>query len=79
MDIERLAGQLLQIVKSAAPLVGASEEVEAGLNLLAAAKGALRTIKDALAPDKAAELEAGLVELAAKVNAHADRTASSLD
>ena len=78
IDVERLAGQILEIAKAAAPLVGASDELEAGMNLLAAAKGAFRTIKDALDPSKAAEVEARLDALADRVNAHAERTKSSL-
>lgn len=78
MDWNRLADELIGIVKAAAPLVGLSEEVAAAEALIAATRGAYDTIKDALDPAKAAEVEAGLDALAARVNAHADRTASSL-
>ena len=78
IDFNRLAGQLLRIAKSAAPLVGASDELEAGMELLAATKGAFRTIKDALDPAKRAELETNLDALADRVNAHAERTKAAL-
>lgn len=78
MDLYKLAGDLIGIVKAAAPLVGLGEEVEAAETLLKSAKGAFETIKDAIDPDQRHELEAGLDALAAKVNAHADLTASSL-
>ena len=78
MDWNKLADELLGIVKATAPLVGLAEEVAAAETLLNHAKGAYDTIKDALDPSKAAEVEAGLDALAARVNAHADRTASSL-
>lgn len=78
MNWNKLADDLLGIVKAAAPLVGLSDEVEAAERLLESAKGAYSTIKDALDPVKAAEVEAGLDALADRVNAHAERTKSSL-
>lgn len=78
MDIEKLAGDLIGIVKAAAPLVGLSEEVAAAEALVKSIKGAVDTVKGSLDPDQRHELEAGLDALAAKVNAHADRTANSL-
>ena len=78
MDWNKLADELIGIVKAAAPLVGLSEEVAAAEALIAATRGAYDTIKDALDPAKQAEVEAGLDALAARVNDHADRTASSL-
>lgn len=78
MDIEKLAGDLIGIVKAAAPLVGLSEEVAAAEALVKSIKGAVDTVKGSLDPDRRHELETGLEALAAKVNAHADRTANSL-
>lgn len=78
MDFEKLADDLLGIVKAAAPLVGLSDEVAAVENIVKSAKGAYDTIKVALDPAKAAEVEAGFDAFAAKVNAHAERTKDSL-
>jgi len=78
MNWNKLADDLLGIVKATAPLVGLSDEVAAAEALLASAKGAYSTIKDALDPAKAAEIEAGLDALAERVNAHAERTKDSL-
>lgn len=78
MDFAKLADDLLGIVKAAAPLVGLSEEVAAAESLFNSVKGAVDTVKGALDPDKRAELEAGLDALAARVNAHAERTKDSL-
>lgn len=78
MDFEKLAGDLLGIVKAAAPLVGLSEEVEAAEALVKSIKGAVDTVKGSLDPDQRHELEAGLDALADRVNSHADRTKDSL-
>lgn len=78
MDIAKLAGDLIGIVKAAAPLVGLAEEVEAAEALVKSIKGAVDTVKGSLDPDHQAELEAGLDALAERVNAHADRTKGSL-
>lgn len=78
MDYAKLARDLLGIVKGAAPLVGLGEEVEAAERVIASATSAYETIRDAISSDDRAALEAGLEELAARVNAHADRTAQSL-
>jgi hypothetical protein len=78
MDYAKLASDLLGIVKAAAPLVGLGEEVEAAERVIASATSAYETIKDAISSDDRAALESGLEELAARVNAHADRTAQSL-
>lgn len=78
MNWNKLADDLIGIVKAAAPLVGLSEEVEAAERLLESAKGAYSTIKDALDPSKAAEVEAGLDGLADRVNAHAEAVKAKL-
>ncbi len=78
MDIEKLARDLLGIVKAAAPLVGLADEMAAAETLVKAVEAAVDTIKDAVDPDQRHELEANLDALAARVNAHADRTAGSL-
>lgn len=78
MDIQKLAGDLLGIVKAAAPLVGLGEEVAAAEELLTRAKSAFDTIKAALTSDDQAALQTALDALAERVNAHADRTAASL-
>lgn len=78
MDFAKLADDLLGIVKAAAPLVGLSEEVEAAERLLSSATSAYETIKVALDPAKAAEVEAGFDAFAAAVNQHAERTKASL-
>jgi len=78
MDFAKLAGDLLGIVKAAAPLVGLSEEVEAAERLLSSATSAYETIKDALGSDDRDALESGLKALADRVNAHAERTKDSL-
>ena len=78
MDFAKLAGDLLGIVKAAAPLVGLSEEVEAAERLLASATSAYETIKGALATDDRDALESGLAALADRVNSHAERTKDSL-
>lgn len=78
MNWNKLADELIGIVKATAPLVGLSEEVAAAETLLNHAKGAYDTIKDALDPDKREELEANLDALAMRVNSHADRTKDSL-
>lgn len=78
MDFGKLAGDLLGIVKAAAPLVGLGEEVAAAESLLASVKSAVDTIKGSLDPDQRDELEAGLDALAIRVNAHAERTKNSL-
>lgn len=78
MDFEKLADDLLGIVKAAAPLVGMSDEVAAVENIVKSAKGAYETIKVALDPSKAAEVEAGFDAFADAVNAHAERTKNAL-
>ena len=78
MDFEKLAGDLLGIVKAAAPLVGLSEEVAAAEALVKSIKGAVDTVKGSLDPDARHELEAGLDALADRVNSHAERTKDSL-
>jgi len=78
MDIAKLAGDLIGIVKAAAPLVGLSEEVEAAEALVKSIKGAVDTVKGSLDPGQQEELEAGLDALADRVNAHAERTKGSL-
>lgn len=78
MDIAKLAGDLISIVKAAAPLVGLSEEVEAAESLVKSIKGAVDTVKGSLDPGQQVELEAGLDALADRVNAHAERTKGSL-
>lgn len=78
MDFTKLAGDLLGIVKAAAPLVGLGEEVAAAEALVKSIKGAVDTVKGSLDPDHLHELEAGLDALADRVNAHADRTKNSL-
>lgn len=78
MDFAKLAGDLLGIVKAAAPLVGLSEEVEAAERLLQSATSAYETIKDALGSDDRDALESGLAALADRVNSHAERTKASL-
>lgn len=78
MDFEKLADDLLGIVKAAAPLVGLSDEVAAAEALVKSIKGAVDTVKGSLDPDQRHELEAGLDALAGRVNAHADRTKASL-
>lgn len=78
MDIEKLAGDLIGIVKAAAPLVGLSEEVAAAEAFVKSIMGAVDTVKGSLDPDQRHELETGLDALTAKVNAHAERTKDSL-
>lgn len=78
MNWNKLADDLLGMLEAAAPLVGLSEEVAATEQLIASARGAYDTIKDALDPDKRAELESNLDALAMRVNAHADRAKSAL-
>lgn len=78
MNWNKLADELLGIVKATAPLVGLSEEVAAAETLLNHAKGAFDTIKDALDPGKREELEANLDALAIRVNAHAEVTKNAL-
>ncbi len=78
MDWNKLADELLGIVKATAPLVGLTEEVAAAETLLNHAKGAYDTIKDALDPGKRAELEANLDALAMRVNTHATATKNAL-
>lgn len=78
MNWNKLADELLGIVKATAPLVGLSEEVAAAEALLNHAKGAFDTIKDALDPGKREELEANLDALAIRVNAHAEATKNAL-
>lgn len=78
MDFAKLAGDLLGIVKAAAPLVGLSEEVEAAERLLSSATSAYETIKEALGSDDRDALESGLTALADRVNSHAERTKDSL-
>jgi hypothetical protein len=78
MDFEKLAGDLLGIVKAAAPLVGLSDEVKAAEALVKSIKGAVDTVKGSLDPDRRHELETGLDALADRVNRHADRTKASL-
>lgn len=78
MDIKKLAGDLLGIVKAAAPLVGLSEEVAAAESILNSAKSAYNNIKDALASDDADALGKALEEAFARINAHADRTKDTL-
>lgn len=78
MDFEKLAGDLIGIVKAAAPLVGLSDEVSAAEALVKSIKGAVDTVKGSLDPDQRHELEAGLDALSERVNAHAERTKSSL-
>jgi len=78
MDWNKLANDLIGIVKATAPLVGLSDEVAAAETLLASVKAAVDTIKGSLDPDKRHELETNLEALAERVNAHADRTAQSL-
>lgn len=78
MDFTKLAGDLLGIVKAAAPLVGLGEEVAAAEALVKSIKGTVDTVKGSLDPDQLHELEAGLDALADRVNAHADRTKNSL-
>lgn len=78
MDFEKLAGDLLGIVKAAAPLLGLSDEVAAAEALVKSIKGAVDTVKGSLDPDARHELEAGLDALADRVNSHAERTKDSL-
>ena len=78
MDFEKLAADLIGIVKAAAPLVGLSDEVEAAERLLASATSAYETIKGALGSDDQVTLEGGLAALAYRVNSHAERTKDSL-
>lgn len=78
MDISKLAGDLIGILKAAAPLVGMGEEVAAAEALLESATSAYETIKDTLGSDDQAEMQEALNVLAARVNDHADRTAGSL-
>lgn len=78
MDIKKLAGDLLGIVKAAAPLVGLSEEVAAAEAILNSAKRAYDNIKGALASDDADALGKALDEAFARVNAHATATMNRL-
>lgn len=77
MDFEKLADDLIGIVKAAAPLVGLSDEVAAAEALIKSIKGAVDTVEGALDPDQRHELEAGLDALADRVSAHAERTKSA--
>lgn len=78
MDMKKLAKDLLSIAEAAAPLVGLSEEVEAGRNLVATVKNVIESNKVAFASDDQAALQLSLDALVAKVNAHADRTIDRL-
>ena len=78
MDMKKLAKDLLSIVDAAAPLVGLSEEVEAGKNLVATVKNVIESTKASFDSDDQLALQNSLDALAARVNAHADRTIASL-
>ena len=78
MDMKKLAKDLLSIVDAAAPLVGLSEEVEAGKNLVATVKNVIESTKASLDSDDQLALQNSLDALVPRVDAHADRTIASL-
>lgn len=78
MDWKALAEQTLDVVKAVAPLVGMSEEVEAAEKMVDAVKKLAGTVASVLPADNQAELQQGLDEMMADLNAHAERTKASL-
>jgi hypothetical protein len=79
MEYKKLAGDLIGMITAAAPLVGLGEEVEAAKALIRHGKDAAARLKPLLGSDDAAALDTALDAAFARMNAHADRTADSLD
>lgn len=78
MDFKKLAKDLLAIAEAAAPVVGLGEELAAGKALVETITNVIDTTKDNFESDDQVALQGALDKLAAKVNAHADRTSASL-
>lgn len=78
MDFKKLAGQLIKIAETAAPLVGMNDELQAGKALYEAITGAVDTVKGSMSSDDQNALQGSLDALQARVNAHADTTIAKL-
>lgn len=78
MNMKKLAADLLRIAEAAAPVVGLGEELAAGKALVETITGIVEDRKADFDSDDQAALQTSLDALAAKVNAHADRTINSL-
>lgn len=79
MDLKKLAKDLASIAEAAAPLVGLSEELDAGKNLVATVKNVIESNKAAFASDDQVALQQSLDTLMARVNDHANRTIDRLN
>lgn len=78
MDFEKLAQNALGIVKTLAPLVGMTEEVEALENIISEVEGLVDTIGPVLKSDDQAALQAGLLAIRADAKAKVKRATDRL-
>jgi hypothetical protein len=78
MDLKKLAGDLLGIVKAAAPIVGLGEEVAAAETLVRQIIDTVDGVKGAFDSDDQAALSDALAALRVRVGEHADKTINSL-
>lgn len=78
MDWKALTESALKVARTAAPLIGMSEELAAAEALAGAVVDLVTTVKEVAPNDNQAELQAGLDEVMAALNAHAERTKASL-
>ena len=78
MDFQKIIDSALNVAKVVAPLVPYGPAAMAAVD---AVRGMLDDVKEAAIDDATAvaQIEAGRAEFEAAVNAHADRTAASLD
>lgn len=78
MDWKALSERALKVARTAAPLIGMSEELAAAEALADAVVDLVTTVKDVAPNDNQADLQAGLDEVMAALNSHAERTKASL-
>lgn len=78
MDWNALTERALKVARTAAPLIGMSEELAAAEALAGAVVDLVNTVKEVAPNDNQADLQAGLDEVMAALNAHAERTKASL-
>lgn len=78
MDFEKLAQNALGIVKTLAPLIGMSEEVEAIEAIVREVEGLVDTISPVLKSDDQAALQAALVTIRADAKAKVRRATDRL-
>lgn len=78
IDWKDLAEKALKVAHTAAPLIGMSDELAAAEALAGAVVDLVGKVKDIAPNDNQADLQAGLDEVMAALNAHAERTKASL-